>query len=269
MSKGFFLTASLSVLASATIAATAFAYDFSAADAAFANRTDAAQAAQAISLYQGALGQTPGTEKIYAVEQLGRLDYYLGNSLPESNAAGRKVVFQRCLDNTDSINPSKYGSDTPAYRYWKALCLASWAKANGVLASLEKAGEVIENIEKGKALDETYEGGGFYRVGSAVYLNLPAVFGGSVDKAWDYAQKAISSPAYSGALNPDTETGNYHYGVYLYAAQIAAKREGKPEAKAIVQAALDRINSGDIPVGREPETAISKAELEAYLSTLN
>lgn len=247
----------------------AFAFDFSAADAAFEKRTDAEQAEKALGLYSDALSQTSGSEKLYAVEQLGRLDYYLGNKAPESDTEARKKIFQRCLDNVETINPSAFGSDTPQYRYFKGVCLANWAKANGILKSLEQAGELIENIETGRKLDETYEGGGFYRLGVAVYLNLPPLAGGDVNKAWDYYQKTIASPAYSGSKTPDTDSGNYHFAAYLYGAQVAAKRGDKAGAKAIGQEAIERIEGGDLPVGREPETLLVKKEIEDFLKTLD
>lgn len=259
----------LLALACGLASTAAYAFDFSSADSAFEKRTNSDQAAKALELYTEALSKTSGAEKLYAVEQLGRLDYYLGNKVPESDADKRKKIFKRCMDNVDTIKPSSFGSDTPQYRYFKGLCLASWARANGVLKSLEKAGEILENIETGRKLDETYEGGGFYRLGIAVYLNLPPLFGGDVDKAWDYYQKAIASPAYSGSKNPDTDTGNYHYASYLYGAQVAAKRGDKDGAKAICQEALDRIEGGDLPVGREPETQQMKKEIQDYLKTLD
>jgi hypothetical protein len=270
----FLKTTALTVVAVSTMSLAAgsndaFAVDFSAADTAFAQRTDAASRASALKLYTDLLATTSGSEKLYAVEQIARLNYYVASLVPESDTDGRKKEFGTCLDTAELVNPTAFGSDTPQYRYWKALCLASWAKANGVLKSLEKAGEIQGHLQKGIGLDPNYEGGGFYRVSSAVLLNLPPLFGGDVQKAYDYSQKAIASPAYSGSLNPDTDTGNYFYLAYLYSAQIAEKREGKPQAKAIVEAALARINAGDLPVGREPETALQKVDLETYLATLN
>lgn len=263
----FFSAVSKAVVLSVGVFATqAFAYDFSAADAAYAGREDASKAALARDLYTQALPSVSGPEKIYAVEQLARVDYYEGNKTPESDDANRKKIFKRCMDNVENIKATS--TTHPAYNYWRGLCLASWAKANGVLKSLEKAGEIIDLIEKGRALDETYEGGGFFRLGSAVYLNLPPLFGGDVDKAWDYSQKGIASPAYAGSKNPDTDTGNYYYAVYLYAAQIAAKRDGKDAARAIANEAIERIEAGDVAPDRAPETAINLKEIKDYLASL-
>jgi len=254
----------LTLAVSALTASQAYAYDFSSADAAFAKREDSAQLAAATKLYNASLDSVSGAEKVYASEQLARLAFYEGNSIPESDSSNRKKVFKRCMDVADTFD-----TKTVQHSYWRSLCLASWAKANGVLKSLEKAGEILELVEAGRKADETYEGGGIYRVGSAVYLNLPPLFGGDIDKAWSYAQRAIASPAYAGSKNPDTDTGNYFYGVYLYAGQIAAKREGKDAAKAIVTEAIERIEGGDMPVDRVPETNQYLVELKAYLATLN
>ena len=248
------------------VALQAYAYDFSAADAAFAGRVDAAKAAQARDLYSKSLATVSGDEKIYAVEQLARVDYYEGNKTPEADASNRKIIFKRCMDSVENIKSTS--ATHPAYNYWRGLCLASWAKANGVLKSLEKAGEVIELIEKGRGVDETYEGGGFFRLGAAVYLNLPALFGGDVNKAWDSSQKAISSAAYAGSKSPDTDTGNYFYAVYLYAAQIAAKRESKDAARAIANEAIERFEAGDVSPDRAPESEVNIQEIKDYLASL-
>jgi len=255
------------VIGACALATTAYAYDFSPADAAFKGRTDSAKAAKARELYGKALVTVSGAEKIYAVEQLARVDYYEGNKTPESDADSRKKIFQRCMDNVESIKST--AAAKPAYNYWRGLCLASWAKANGVLQSLAKAGELIDLVEKGRGLDETYEGGGFFRLGAAIYLNLPAAFGGNVDKAWDYSQKAIASAAYAGSTSPDTDTGNYYYAVYLYSAQVAAKRDSKAAARAIAAEAIERIEAGDVSPDREPETVVNKQEIADYLASLD
>jgi hypothetical protein len=178
------------------------------------------------------------------------------------------VVFKRCLDTQERINPAVTNVQTPVFYYWKGVCLASWAKANGVVKSLEKAKELIETIELGKAASSTYEGGGFYRLGSVVYFNVPGIIGGSIDKASEYAALSESSEAYEGAVNPETETGRYFYNLYVYKAQILAKQNKVPEAKATLEEALARLNAGDIPVGREPETALHRVEIEAALAGL-
>jgi hypothetical protein len=261
---------SAALLSTLTLSTIAFGADFSAADGAFAQRTDATQRASAEQLYTAALPGLTGADRLYAIEQLSRLGYYEGSLPAESDSSNRKIGFQKCMDAADLASPALQGEETVAYHYWKGTCLASWAKANGVLKSLEKAGEVLGHIEKGNAIDPTYEGGGFYRLGSAVYLNLPAIFGGDLNKAADFSQKAISSAAYSGSLTPETDTGNYFYLVYLYAAQIAAKKEGKAEAIAIGKQALSRINDAkEIPAGREPETELNRRDLQEYLDSLN
>ena len=261
-------TAILGSLLASVVSFSAQAADFSAADAAFELRADPAELTQAFALYSAIAPTVSGADLIYTVEQLSKLAYLKGNVAPESDSAARKVAFKSCTDAADLISPANFGSETFQYHYWKGLCLAAWAKANGVLKSLEKAGEILGHIEDGKKLDDTYEGGGFYRVGSAVYLNLPPLFGGDIDKALDYSRKAIASPAYSGSPNPDTDTGNYFYLAYLYAGQIAAKKEGKEAAKAIIKSALDRIAEGDIPTSRQPETEVNRAELQAFYDSL-
>jgi hypothetical protein len=250
--------------------ANAMAADFTNANALFAERDNSSKAEEARAAYAQLISGSSMEEKIYAVEQMGRIDYLVGSKLPENSDGNekRKAIFKRCLDNQETINPKTTGVETPVFYYWKGVCLASWAKANGIVKSLEKSKELIETIETGKGVSATYEGGGFYRLGSVVYMNLPGLFGGNLEKAAEYAALAESAEAFEGALNPDTETGRYFYNLYTYKAQILAKQNNVSQAKATLQEAIARLNAGDIPAGREPETALHKVEIEATLAGL-
>jgi hypothetical protein len=246
------------------------AADFSAADALFAERTNEDKAEESRKLYSQLLPSLKSDELAYAVEQISRLDFYRGSKLPENEESNkkRKKIFLRCLENQENISPEKFGSSIPSYYYWKGACLASWAKANGLAKSLEKSKEMLELIEIGKSVSTTYEGGGFYRLGAVVYNELPPLFGGSVEKASEYAALAEASEAYEGAINPDTETGRYFYNVYIYKAKILVKQNKTPEAKQVLEEALARISAGDISVGKEPETELYRKEIKDTLESI-
>ncbi|MEY4064429.1 MAG: hypothetical protein RIR26_637 [Pseudomonadota bacterium] len=262
-------TAGIAV-ASVTVSMSAIAFDFGAADALFSQREQGpAKIAEARAAYATGLTNLNGAEKIYAVEQLARLDYYEGLLLGDQGSKeARKTIYQRCIDTLDAnIAPAKVGPNPPFF-YWKASCLALWGNANGVSASLGKIPELLRLINDGIALETRYEGGGLYRLASAVYLKIPEIFGGGVDKAFDYNNRALSSAAYPGSQNPDTATGNYFFNVYDQRAQALAKKGRKAEAVAVLQEALERIDAGDLPVGREPETRLHRRDIEATLASL-
>lgn len=239
----------------------AFAYDFSAADALFEQRAgDRAKIAQARGAYNASLSQSLTVdERVYAVEQMSRLSYYEALLLDEDTET-IKSVTQECYDKTSAIAPNTNGvGETPQYYYWRSVCLSLWAKANGIVASLGRSKEVVSLFEQAIAVDSTYDGGGAYRLGAAVYHKLPAINPvgprGDLNKAADYINKALASPAYAGAADPATATGDYFFNVYEYQAEVVAKQGDKARAVAILTSAIDRINSGDLPMGREPETA--------------
>jgi tetratricopeptide (TPR) repeat protein len=257
-------------IAIASVSVSALGFDFGAADALFAEREQgAAKIAEARSAYATGLTNLNGAEKIYAVEQLARLDYYEGLILgDQGNKDTRKSIYNRCLDTIESnISPAKVGP-TPQYYYWKASCLALWGNANGVSASLGRIPELLRLINDGLTTDSRYEGGGLNRLASAVYLKIPEIFGGGVDKSFDYSTRALSAQAFPGSQDPATATGDYFYNVYEHRALALAKKGRKAEAIALLKEAIERIDGGDLPVGREPETRLHKRDLEAALASL-
>lgn len=253
--------------------AQAYAYDFTAADEAFNARAQgASKIAEARSGYEAALPQVSGDEKIYAVEQIGKLAYY-ESLLATTSKDQTKKVTQECYDLTSQISPDAIHSQVPQYYYWRSVCLSVWGVANGVLASLGRSAEVASLFEEGIKVDSTYEGGGFYRLGAAVYLKLPPINpvgpSGDVRKAADYADKAIASPAYAGAIDPATSTGDYYYNAFEYKAEILLKQGNKAKAIEVLDGAIRRIESGDLPVGREAETAEQLRTLKELRSQLH
>ena len=57
--------------------------------------------------------------------------------------------------------------------------------------------------------------------------------------------------------------------IYLYSAQIAAKRDSKAAARAIAIEAIERIEAGDVSPDREPDTLVNKQEIADYLASLD
>jgi hypothetical protein len=262
------------VLAALSVSVVASAADFGAADALFARRAEGpAVIEQAKDAYAAQLASADRSQKLYAVDRLSRLAYYQGLITPESASEQRKSFFKRCWDDLENIiGPAALG-ENPEYYYWKGVCMAQWAKANGIASSLSKSGELVRTLEKGIQIDPTFEGGGFYRLGAAVYQNLPPVnpFGPTYDinKSLEWANSAIASPAYPGSENPDNATGDYFYNVYEYRSVALDRKGDRSGALATVKGAISRIEQGDIAPDREPETAAILQTLKDLADTLN
>jgi tetratricopeptide (TPR) repeat protein len=257
------------VVSAFLISSTAMAFDFSTAEDLFAKRGEGdrfANIAAARAAFEEARKQTTGQERAHAVQRLNRLDYYEGLLLSDEDQ--KKKVFQSCLDRSDDLD-----SASVQYFYWKGVCTASWAQANGILASLKRSGEVENFLKKGKSIDSRYDGGGFDRVLAFVYLKVPAInpFGPTrdVNKALAHAEAALSSAAFPGEESPETATGEYFYNVYDAKAQALSALGRRDEAIAVAQEAISRMEQGDLPVGREPETMIILNDLKKTLKEIS
>ena len=117
----------------ANLAAAEEKYDFSEADALFAQRSKetVSEAEQAIDLYRESLSQVSGDELLYAIAQISKLYIYIGDmTLPFDAKRQRLRIFDNCLSTLEQyIKPNKFGSPTPQYYYYKIYCLALWGKS--------------------------------------------------------------------------------------------------------------------------------------------
>lgn len=238
----------------------AFAFDFTEADGLFNRREEGINTINsARQAYIAAAPSVQGPELIYAIEQVARLDAYAALSIPKSQITSRKPILENCLRDVEKMSPSAVG-ETPHYYYWKSICQSLWAEADGVMSSLRRAKDVFEWLDTGRAIDATYEAGGFDRIAGGLYLRLPAINpfgpGGSVEKALSHLEASLNAPAYGGSKTPDTDTGDYHFTTHYYYAETLIKAERRDEAITFIDQAIARIESGDLPVGREPETRL-------------
>ncbi len=251
------------------LSSTAFGFDFSQAEALFAKRGEGdrvANVAAARAAYQSAQAQTSGAEKVFAIQRLNRLDFY--EALLVNDKENKKRIFQGCIDRSEALVPNSV-----EFYYWKAVCVAEWSDANGILASLTRSGEVESLLLKGRAIDARLEGGGFDRVLAFVYLKVPAInpFGPTRDlnKALASANAAIASQAYPGEADPTTSTGDYFFNAYDVKAQILRAMGHRDEAITVAKEAISRIEQGDLPVGREPETLLMLNDLKNTLAEVS
>lgn len=247
----------------------ATAADFSQANELFRQReNNIVKIHAARELYRKLLPNTTSAEKIFAVEQMSRLSLYQGLIEPQDSDKIKSAEI--CLNDIEQIS-SVNGATPVAYYYWKAVCLMGWARSNGVMKSLGKSKMIADLIDKTIATDAVYEGGGGYRLGSALYMALPIVnpiflgLNQDLSRSLKYAELAIKSPAYSQEPDPETATGDYFFKVYEAKAQAQFKSGNRQGALKTIGDAIARIDEGDIPVGREPETAVDRRDLQILL----
>ena len=262
-------------------AAPAFALDFVAADDLFANRESGRAAiAQARDAYLQLRAQaTTPSDKIRAVEQLGRLAFYEGELVVARNdtSARRQIfgdcwcretsIFQRACVKPgfiDAISPANLGTKVPAYYYFRGVCSGYWGEAANLLERATFSSVLRDNINDGLAQSNdglNYEGGGIRRVVANVWSNPEARVVGLYDVhgALEQANLALAAPAVGGAdagalfydnarskvavleqLDRDEPTGGWKDQAISYVTDTLAEMQ-------------DRVDTAQLPNGRVPE----------------
>lgn len=248
------------------------AFDFTAADQLFTHRGEgSAQLEQARSSYLSLIPRLSGSDRAYAIEQIARLDALAGLKLMDTNPAERRRLFERCMTDLDQHNPQVHGN-LPFFYYWKSVCLAQWARANGVLESLFRVDELFRYLSAGEALDSTYEGGGFARIRGATLAKLPPInpFGPRQDltRSRQLLESSIASPAYSHSQSPEWDTGDFYYSTYFYLGETLVAMGREAEALDVLNEAMARIDGGDVPPTRSPEEHLSYQYMAALRASL-
>jgi hypothetical protein len=252
-----------------------FSFDFTSADASFASRSQGvSKINESRTLYKKAL--TSGItdkEKTKAIFRLSRLAYY-ESLLDPTNNVKMKDLFSDCLNYVELIAQTK----SVEYYYVKAGCLGGWAFADGsTLAALSKVNSMWENLKTCIAKDPSFDGGGCYRLTGALFGDdrLPGINPtGSVardyDKSIQYSEISIRTGASStmdSTYTKDTASGDYFYSAYYFYANALYRKNRKADAVSVLEDAVNRIESGDIPVGREPETKLELKQIKKLLET--
>ncbi len=239
-------------------------YDFSTADALFAQRAPTEEGKEAIrralAAYHSALDTVEGDDLLYAVSQISRLYIYDGDmTYPESAKRERMHIFDNCLATLkEYLHPDAVG-ETPQYYYYKVYCLALWGKAAGPLRVLLRAPILKRSISAGLKLDTRYEGGGLRRMVGAIYLNNKARPIGLYKpaEALRLLEEAIASEGVADRAYPEILTGADVSENYYHYAEALLKNGRKAEAIDILEQTIaeyeELIELEALPVGREPE----------------
>jgi len=255
-----------------------FAYNFRMADYYYSKRGGDTKGKKSIEkafrLYEKAMDKADlsNSEKIHAMEKIGRLSYLKGELLTDESVSGhqkRKKIFQNCLRYTRKVSPNKIGKSA-AYYYYKALCTAMWGKSrkeDGFLAKLEvkaKIPGIFSAVDKGSDLNSDYEGGGFDRVAAGLYIrsaNIP--FFGIYDKA-------KASDAIDRALQA-RDAGDFYNGYQLKAEVLVAYGE-ETQAKDLLSEKISelkkRLDRREKLKGGRPENKLYMEIMKRYRDKL-
>ena len=228
------------------------------AQRAFEGREDSAQLDTALALLEQVTAQTQDAELSYTARILEARCWHRKGHLTE-NADTRKELHQKGMLAAEA---AKSLNDTYADSYFLfSINLASWAQANGVIASLARKAELIAQVngalgrntqsgQKGEALD----GWGPNRILGRLYFKLPGFAGGSHSKAVELLTQAVEQA-------PD-HSGNF---VYLAEALLDGSEAEKALARDLVTNALARAPETWDPK-RVPETREELVRLKKLVS---
>lgn len=249
------------------VSTAASALSFEQADELFDRRGESTEIIdQAAAMYESLLNQGLTTDDaIYATEQIAKLQTLRAQMIPKSAISERKPFLQRCLEASENISPKRIQEEVAEYYYWRASCLAQHAEASGITASLRRAKDIREILLRGRELDRTYQGGGFDRILGAMYSKLPSInpFGpaGDLDLSLSTLAASVNSPAHETELDPAYGTGNYYFETYYLIAEAWIKKGDREKARRVIDQAIIRIDRGDFPPHRKPETVLARKRM--------
>jgi hypothetical protein len=268
----------LSVVGSLAFSSLGFAYDFKKADELFRKRAEgAAKATEARGSYAEALGDRSLSvaERVYAVSQMSRLDLYKGAMVPNVSTEDKKTTLESCISNLDT-NLAQTKSQEYYYYYLACVAFRGKIEERNTLPWALKLKRVYSDALASLSGQVPYEGGGIYRVLSAVKGNSRADALGlyDPDEAIKFAKKALETESTQVRPYPDALSGrDYHENFYYLGRAelgLAMKENDAGKAKQALKTIKEamsnldtEIEEGILPQGREPETNYYRREMEA------
>lgn len=267
----------LTALLGLSLTSSAFAYDFTNADALFAKRSEGStdqerleSAKAARRAYDSLInsGELSSEDKIYAASQIGRLDLYRAAMLDGLDVKLRRAMLEECMDSIEKI------ADTgrQEYHYYKIACIAMRGKIADGLMDRAKYGFKMKYAQD-HALKSTqvdgrnvggYEAGGILRILAAVRGNIKAKALGLYNPAegLEFAKAAIATAKTTYRPFTTEYSGKDFYENYYYYGQamISVGMENKDVASVkkgaeVVQqiSALIKQKEATLPTERKPE----------------
>lgn len=208
---------------------------------------------QAESMILKALDQSGLSESL--AWRLARTYYAIGKNSAED---ARKEYYHRCIDRADQAielnNRSAWGF------FFRGICRGKLGEIQGIWSSLSIIKPLKKDFKKAVTLDPSVSQGGPHRALGKLYLELPGLLGGSVEKSVDHLKQAV-------VLGPKYADN------YLFLAEALYEQENYHAAKMTLKDLLTILQeSGDTPkaqqVREEIQTLMKKIDpwIEAQTS---
>lgn len=266
---------------SAVLGASAQAGVFDEADALFAEReNNVEKIAAARSAYKTALRTVDGADRIYAIEQLGRLAFYEGEHLNDLDRGARRrtEIFADCREFVEAI--ANVPEAVTQYHFWKLQCTAFWVQSAPLLSRLAQIGSIKryfnsivgDNLEPRPevGIDTRYQGGGIYRVIAGIIKDdLSSLIRDDLPnraKAMDLADMAMASQAYPG----DPNAGDAYYSNFRGRGDLLIKLGRNDEAREWLNRYIAEIDeliaANELPAGMEVETKAEQNTMKRLLA---
>ncbi|SVB49359.1 uncharacterized protein METZ01_LOCUS202213 [marine metagenome] len=136
-------------------------------------------------LIKESLKTFPESDKLFW--RLGRVYFKLGE---KSNPESEKIqYFTLCMAQTEKA--ILINTESANGYYFKGLCNGVLGQTQGIWSSLGIIEPFKNDMEITIRLDPSVEEGGPYRALGNLYLKLPYILGGNLDRSIEYFQKAI------------------------------------------------------------------------------
>lgn len=166
--------------------------------------------------------------------RLARTYYSLGK---QSSEETRKEYYHRCIERADQTielnNKSAWGF------FLRGICRGKLGEMQGIWSSLSIIKLLKQDFKKAVKLDPSVNQGGPHRALGKLYLEVPGLLGGSVDKSVDHLRQAV-------ILGP-TYADNY-----LFLADALFEQENYQAAKITLGNLLTIVQeSGDTPKAQQ------------------
>jgi len=127
------------------------------------------------------------TRNVEASWRLARAAYWLGDR--EEQREERIRLFRQAIDVAKRA--VAIDDESVESHFWLGISYAKYGEAVGIMKSLALIEPIRKEMRRVIELDESFAGGGAHRALGWIYHKLPAVAGGSDEKAVEHLKKAI------------------------------------------------------------------------------
>lgn len=145
--------------------------------------------------------------------RLARTYYSLGEKFPEEVGKG---YYDRCIARADQA--IELNSQSAWGFFFRGICRGKLGEIQGIWSSLAIIKPLKKDLIQAVQFDPSVSQGGPHRALGKLYLELPGLLGGSVDKSVDHLQQAV-------ALGPKFAEN------YLFLAEALYEQESYQAAK--------------------------------------